>query len=63
MAVPAHDDRDFEFAKQFDLSVVPVVNPPDDHPQRDEILSGNACFASEGNAINSGEFDGQRRRL
>ena len=59
MAVPAHDDRDFEFAKQFDLSVVPVVNPPDDHPQRDEILSGNACFASEGKAINSGEFDGQ----
>ena len=28
MAVPAHDSRDFEFAKQFNLPIVPVVNPP-----------------------------------
>ncbi|MFK8114982.1 MAG: leucine--tRNA ligase, partial [Rubripirellula sp.] len=59
MAVPAHDERDFEFAKQFDLTIVPVVDPPQDHPQRDEILAGDVCFAARGKAINSGEFDGQ----
>ena len=58
MAVPAHDERDFEFAKQFDLTVIPVVDPPADHPQRDEILAGQICFAASGKAINSGAFDG-----
>src|SRR5690606_21441351 len=28
MAVPAHDERDFEFARQFELPIVPVVMPP-----------------------------------
>ena len=59
MAVPAHDDRDFEFAKQYDLPVIPVVDPPADHPQRDAIMAGQACFVAQGNAINSGSFDGQ----
>ncbi len=59
MAVPAHDERDFEFAKTFGLNVIPVVDPPADHKQRQEILSGEVCFAAEGHAINSGEFDGQ----
>ncbi|MEM6363706.1 MAG: leucine--tRNA ligase, partial [Planctomycetota bacterium] len=58
MAVPAHDQRDFEFATAYDLPVVPVVNPPSDHPQRDAILSGKACFAAEGVAINSDTYDG-----
>ena len=62
MAVPAHDDRDFEFAKQFDLPIIPVVDPPQDHPQRDEILAGDVCFVARGQAINSGEFDGQADR-
>jgi leucyl-tRNA synthetase len=59
MAVPAHDERDFEFAEEFDLAIIPVVDPPKDHPQRDEILAGKVCFVAQGQAINSGEFDGQ----
>jgi leucyl-tRNA synthetase len=30
MAVPAHDERDFEFARAFELPIVPVVRPPDE---------------------------------
>ncbi|MCR9211925.1 MAG: class I tRNA ligase family protein, partial [bacterium] len=59
MAVPAHDERDFEFAVAFELPVIPVVDPPADHKQREEILAGKACFAAEGVAINSGEYDGK----
>ncbi|TWT48071.1 Leucine--tRNA ligase [Rubripirellula amarantea] len=59
MAVPAHDDRDFEFAKQFELPVIPVVDPPADLEDREAILAGEVCFVAEGQAINSGEFDGQ----
>ena len=60
MAVPAHDVRDFEFAKTFDLPVIPVVDPPVDHEDRQAILDGEKCFAATGTAINSGEFDGQQ---
>ena len=59
MAVPAHDVRDFEFAKTYELPIVPVVQPPQksgvDH---DRVMAGEACFAGVGIAINSGEFDG-----
>ena len=30
MAVPAHDERDFEFAREFELPIVPVIRPPDE---------------------------------
>ena len=51
MAVPAHDERDFEFAKQFDLPIRIVVQPPTGTEQIE-------CFADEGSAVNSGRFDG-----
>ncbi|MEO1523865.1 MAG: leucine--tRNA ligase [Planctomycetota bacterium] len=59
MAVPAHDERDFEFAVKFDLPVIAVIEPPADLDNRDEILAGKACFAGSGNAINSGPLDGK----
>ena len=46
MAVPAHDERDFEFAKKFDLPVLQVVQPPDSKTD----WQG---FVDEGTAINS----------
>ena len=49
MAVPAHDERDHEFARRFDLPVIEVVKPP-------QPVEG--CFAGEGTAINSGPLDG-----
>lgn len=50
MAVPAHDQRDWEFAKKFDLKIVPVVEGGD--------ISKEA-FLGNGGLINSGEFNGQ----
>ncbi|MBI3680088.1 MAG: leucine--tRNA ligase [Acidobacteria bacterium] len=51
MAVPAHDERDFEFARQFGLPVRKVVEPPEG--VTDE------CFLGDGVAIHSPIFDGQ----
>jgi leucyl-tRNA synthetase len=59
MAVPAHDERDFEFATQFSLPINPVVAPRADHPQHSAVLAGDVCFAGHGTAINSAEFNGQ----
>ncbi|HEX7652616.1 MAG TPA: leucine--tRNA ligase, partial [Verrucomicrobiae bacterium] len=51
MAVPAHDERDFEFAKKFNLPVIQVVQPAD--PKTD--WQG---FTDDGTAVNSGFIDG-----
>jgi len=60
MAVPAHDERDFEFAQQFDIPIKAVVKPADDVPADEaaKILAGKQVYVAEGVAINSGEFDG-----
>ena len=49
MAVPAHDERDFEFAEKFGLPVRDVVKPPE---------PADGCFSGEGAAVNSGFLDG-----
>jgi len=55
MAVPAHDERDFEFAKQYDLPIIEVVSPDG---ELHESLA--APFTGDGIAVRSGQFDGQR---
>ena len=57
MAVPAHDERDFEFAQKFDLPIVPVVEP-DDGEQAELVRQGKLCFVGDGKAINSERFNG-----
>ena len=57
MAVPAHDERDFEFATKFNLPIIPVVEPPDSE-QAELVAQSKLCFAGDGRAINSGRFDG-----
>ncbi|MDH4239632.1 MAG: leucine--tRNA ligase [Phycisphaerae bacterium] len=57
MAVPAHDERDFEFAKEFDLPIVPVVEPQNSE-DAELVKKGELCFVGDGTAINSGKFSG-----
>ena len=54
MAVPGHDQRDFDFAKQFNLPVVRVVAAPDDNA--DTALE--QAYVGSGFLVNSGQFDG-----
>jgi leucyl-tRNA synthetase len=59
MAVPAHDERDFEFAVQFGLPVTAVVDPGQTSGvDRAQVLAGKAPFTELGTAINSGPYDG-----
>jgi len=58
MAVPAHDERDFEFAKAFGLVVECVVAPSETEKDRERILKGELCFTGAGLAMNSGLLDG-----
>ena len=53
MAVPAHDERDYEFAKKFDLDIVKVVEKPEG------VTDDDICYHGEGVIVNSGDFDGQ----
>lgn len=57
MAVPAHDQRDFDFAKKFGLDIIPVVDVPDV-----DLKNLTEAAAAEGTMINSGEYDGMNNR-
>ena len=55
MSVPAHDQRDFEFSRKYDLDIVVVVKPYDDDL---DPVSMTEAYAGEGTMVNSGPFNG-----
>jgi leucyl-tRNA synthetase len=55
MAVPAHDQRDFEFAKVYGLPVKVVIQPPEGELQAETMA---AAYEGEGVLVNSGDFSG-----
>jgi len=58
MGVPAHDQRDFEFAKQFALPIIQVVEY-DDAEINTQVAQAERAHEAEGRLVNSGEFNGQ----
>jgi len=55
MAVPTHDQRDFEFAKKFNLPLIVVIQPPD---RALNVQTMTEAYTGEGILVNSGPFDG-----
>lgn len=55
MAVPAHDQRDFEFAQKYSLQIKQVIEPIAD----EEIDLTKQAFTEHGKLVNSAEFDGK----
>ena len=54
MAVPGHDQRDYEFAKKYQLEIKQVVAPAGDEP----CDIANEAFVAKGILVNSGQYDG-----
>src|SRR5437763_4913556 len=63
MAVPAHDERDFAFARTYGLPIRTVVRPPQEWLEETNSTLDNLseAYAAEGIAMNSGPFDGVAR--
>ena len=59
MGVPAHDQRDFDFASKYNLPIVPVIKPADDSI---DINNLKQAFEAEGIMINSDQFNGLNNR-
>ncbi|RLC19954.1 MAG: leucine--tRNA ligase, partial [Deltaproteobacteria bacterium] len=57
MAVPTHDQRDFEFAKKYDLPLRVVIKPPDRDLDEETMTE---AYVEEGILVNSGPFNGER---
>ncbi len=58
MGVPSHDERDFAFAKKFNLPLIQVVAYADAELNA-KVASGDSWAEGEGRLLHSGEFDGQ----
>ncbi|MFZ2663935.1 MAG: leucine--tRNA ligase [Patescibacteria group bacterium] len=54
MGVPAHDERDFDFAKKFDLEIVKVIESKEGNREESK------CYAGEGVMVNSGKYNGMK---
>src|SRR6056300_1428175 len=53
MSVPAHDQRDYEFAKKYNIDIKPVIKPKDS-----DVDISNEAYTEKGFLFDSGEFDG-----
>ena len=56
MSVPGHDQRDWEFAKKYDLPIIQVVKPYEGSDDACDL--GSAAFTAHGTLVNSSQFDG-----
>jgi len=59
MAVPAHDQRDFEFAKKYNLPIIPVIKPENEDI---DIENLEHAYEGEGILINSDKFNGMKNK-
>jgi leucyl-tRNA synthetase len=59
MSVPAHDQRDFEFAREFDLPIITTISPDGNTL---DPLKMEAAYEGDGAMVNSGSFDGMNNR-
>jgi leucyl-tRNA synthetase len=57
MAVPAHDQRDFDFAKKYGLDIIVVVKPEDEDLKSENITE---AYVGPGIMVNSGDFNGMK---
>tara|TARA_Y100000034_G_scaffold137011_1_gene218389 strand:- start:2141 stop:4603 length:2463 start_codon:yes stop_codon:yes gene_type:complete len=58
MAVPAHDQRDFEFAKKYEISIKVVIQPGAKEVDPEDM---DSAFVNDGVLVNSGKFDGLKK--
>lgn len=59
MAVPAHDERDFEFAKKYGIKITQSIAPLNkNHPDYEFITKSEVCYTEKGILVNSGQFSG-----
>jgi leucyl-tRNA synthetase len=58
MSVPAHDERDFEFAKKYGLQIRLVIVPRPDDPEETVVEPPLPFTSDKGSLVNSGEFNG-----
>ncbi|MFC1643631.1 leucine--tRNA ligase [Chlamydiota bacterium] len=59
MAVPTHDQRDFEFAKKFGLDLIVVIQPENKILLPEKM---DCAYEGDGEMVNSGQFDGMKNK-